>query len=205
MKSDLSRTDAGFTLVEVLVVLAVIGLMSGLMLAMMGQFRHLTEADHRLTDQAALKKTVDHIADLLEQAEALPLTVELDAPLFFIEANESSARLLAVAKSGAFTSGLVEIEIGLEEKNGIGRIVETISPRRAPKSGDSKVVFELLQQAERLTFSYLQKAAATGPDTVWRPDWQTAGALPAAVRVSIQTKDRSGNLTSTSAIAYLAR
>jgi prepilin-type N-terminal cleavage/methylation domain-containing protein len=199
------RPDAGFTLVEMLVVLSVIGLMSGLMLPLIGQFRNLTAADHRLTLQAALKKTANHIASLLEQAEALPLEVKPDAPIVFLKASENSARFLAVAKSGAFTSGLLEIEIGLEEKNGVRRVVETISARRAPENGGGRVRFELLEQAERLTFSFLQKAAALGLEPVWRADWQAPGQLPEAVRVSIQAKDKSGNSTTASAIAYLAR
>lgn len=205
MKLASGRSDAGFTLVEVLVTLSVVGLMSGLMLAMMGQFRHLTEADYRLTDQAALKKTVDHIAGLLERAEALPLEIKSDAPLFFMLANERSARFMAVAKSGALTSGLLDIEIGLEGENAAGRLVETISSRRASENAVGKATFELLERAERLTFSYLEKSKAAGRSPVWRTDWNVAGQLPVAVRVSVQTKFKSGRLTSASAIAYLAR
>lgn len=205
MKFVAGRSDAGFTLVEVLVTLSVVGLMSGLMLAMMGQFRHLTDADHRLTDQAALKKTADHIAGLLERAEALPLEIKPDAPLFFMSANEKSARFMAVAKSGALTSGLLNIEIGIEGDNAAGRLVETISSRRASENAGGKATFELLGRAERLTFSYLEKPDAAGRGPVWRPDWNVAGKLPVAVRVSVQTKDKSGRLTGASAIAYLAR
>lgn len=205
MRPSPCRSDSGFTLVEVLVVLSVIGLMSGLMLAMMGQFQHLTGADHRLTLQHALKRTADHIASLLERAEALPLDVNPGAPLFFLEAGEHSVRLLAVTKSGAQTSGLFEIEIGLENKNGITRVLEIISSRRTPKSTADTTTFELLERAERLTFSYLQKAAPSEPDPVWRADWQTAGQLPAAVRVTLEAKDKSGNLAASTAIAILSR
>jgi prepilin-type N-terminal cleavage/methylation domain-containing protein len=199
------RSDEGFTLVEVLVALSVIGLMSGLMLAMMGQFRHLTIADHRLTDQSALEKTANHIAGLLERAEALPLEVTPDAPLVFMAANEGSARFLAVAKSGALTSGLLEIEINLEKKDGIERVIETISPRGASDHSDGKVTFELLGRAERLTFSYLQKREAPEREPVWSPQWKTAGELPVAIRVTIQTRDKSGDPLSASSIAYLPR
>jgi prepilin-type N-terminal cleavage/methylation domain-containing protein len=199
------RSDAGFTLVEMLVVLSLIGLMSGLMLPLMGQFRYLTAADHKLTQRAALEKTASHIASLLEQSESLPLEIKPDAPLFFLEASEDSARFLAVAKSGALTSGLFEIEIGIEKHDGVGRVTETISPRRMSDNGDGKVKFDLMESAEQLTFSYLQKAEAPGRAPVWRADWQIAGQLPVAVRVSIQTKDKAGNLTGASAIAYLAR
>jgi prepilin-type N-terminal cleavage/methylation domain-containing protein len=205
MMSAPSRSDDGFTLVEVLVVLSVIGLMSGLMLAMMGQFRHLTYADHRLTDLAALKKTADHIAGLLEQAEALPLEITPGAPLVFMAASESGARFLAVAKSGALTSGLLEIEIGLEEKDGFERVIETISRRSASDHAASKATFELLGRAEQLIFSYLQKSEAPEREPVWSSEWKVAGQLPVAVRVSIQTRDKSGDPMSASSMAYLSR
>jgi prepilin-type N-terminal cleavage/methylation domain-containing protein len=205
MSSARSRSDDGYTLVEVLVALSVIGLMSGLMLAMMGQFRHLAIADHRLTDQAALKKTADHIAGLLERAEALPLEITPDAPLVFMAAQEGSARFLAVAKSGALTSALFEIEINVERKDGIERVVETISPRGTPDQAASKFTFELLSRAERLTFSYLQKTDAPEREPIWSPEWKTAGELPVAIRVTIQTRDKSGDLLSASSIAYLSR
>jgi prepilin-type N-terminal cleavage/methylation domain-containing protein len=205
MSSARSRSDDGFTLVEVLVALSVIGLMSGLMLAMMGQFRHLAIADHRLTDQAALKKTADHIAGLLERAEALPLEITPDAPLVFMAAQEGSARFLAVAKSGALTSALFEIEINIERKDSIERVIETISPRGAPDQAAGKFTFELLSGAQRLTFSYLQKAEAPEREPVWSPEWKTAGELPVAIRVNIQTRDKSGDPLSASSIAYLPR
>lgn len=203
MTPEPNRPDAGFTLVEVLAALAVIGLMSGLMLAMMGQFRHLAKADQRLTHEAALKKTADHIAGLLEQAEPLPLEIRPDAPMFFLQASEGSARFLAVARSGALTSGLYEIEIGLKEAD--GRLVETLSLRRAAQNADGNVTVELLARVERLTFSFLQKPEAEGRAPVWRAGWQFPAELPAAVRVSIHAKDKSGSLTAASAIAYLSR
>jgi prepilin-type N-terminal cleavage/methylation domain-containing protein len=205
VKRAAKRSDAGFTLVEMLAVLSLIGLMSGLMLPLMGQFRNLAAADQKLDLQAALKKTANHVAGLLEQAAALPLDVKPGAPLFFLEAKEGSARFLAVAKSGAETSGLFEIEIGLQERNGIKRLVETLSARRTPESRAEKLSFDLIEPADRLTFSYLQNADSPGRAPVWLPDWETAGQLPAAVRVTLQTKDKSGNLAGASAIAYLAR
>jgi prepilin-type N-terminal cleavage/methylation domain-containing protein len=205
MISASSRSDAGFTLVEVLVVLSVIGLMSGLMLAMMGQFRHLTGADHRLTHQAALQKTANHIASLFEQAESLPLEIKPDAPLFFLESKDGSARFLAVSKSGAMTSGLFEIKISLEGQDGSNRLVESISQRRAQDDENGTTSFDLLESVEQMTFSYLQTAAAPGLEPVWRADWPITGQMPQAVRVSIQAKDKSGSPASASAIAYLAR
>jgi prepilin-type N-terminal cleavage/methylation domain-containing protein len=205
MISAAGRTDAGFTLVEVLVALSVIGLMSGLMLGVMGQFRHLTVVDHRLVQQAALQKTARHIASLFEHAESLPLEITPDAPPHFLESKDGSARFLAVAKSGALATGLFEIRIGLEGQGGASRLVETISPRRAPDNENGTTSFDLLESVERLTFSYLQTSAAPGLEPVWRADWRITGQMPEAVRVSIQTKDKSGSPASASAVAYLAR
>lgn len=199
-----SRSVDGFTLVEVLVSLVMLGLISGLMLAMMSQFRHLADAGQRLTVQAVLQKTVDHIAGTLERAEALPLELAPEGPLFFIKGGTDSARFLAIAKGGALKSGLFEIEISIEEKAGTKRLVETISPRR-PAGEKEKVPFELLAPVERLTFSFLEKAENSASAPVWRSDWQFAGRLPEAVRITLLAKNKSGNLAEASAIAFLSR
>jgi prepilin-type N-terminal cleavage/methylation domain-containing protein len=199
------RSDAGFTLVEVLVVLSVIALMSGLMLAMMGQFRHLTAADRQLTRQAALQKSADHIAALLEQAEALPLDVTPNAPVHFMQATESSVRFLAVARGGAFAFGLSEISISMEEQNGVMRPVQASLPRRFGAVQQSPSKAGLSEEAAALHFSFLERAALPDAEPQWRPDWQSPAAFPLAVKVLIDSKSGRGPAMQASAIAYLQR
>lgn len=205
MMASANRSDAGFTLVEVLVVLSVIGLMSGLMLTMMGQFRHLVAVDERLTDKAALQRTARHITGQLEKAESLPLVTVPDAASPFFEASEKSVRFLAVAKSGIGIAGLRDVTIVFEKKNGAGHIIESILPRRATQNDTDTVTLDLLADVESLQFTFLQHASPTEPRPVWRSDWSDIAQLPVAVRVVIQSKDKSGRPIEASAIAYIAR
>jgi hypothetical protein len=122
-----------------------------------------------------------------------------------METQAQSVRFLAVAKSGASTIGLREITFSLEKKNGVGHVLETISPRRATRSETDKAVFDLLEKAEGLKFSYLQQALTPEMPPVWRTDWREASQLPVAIRVSIQARSKTGSLVEASAIAYLGR
>ena len=205
MTKDEIRSDAGFSLVEILVVLSVIGLMSGLMLALMGQFRHLTAADQRVSAQMALQKSADHIAGLLKRAAMLPLDFRPGSPARFLEASESAVRFLAVAKTGSVTFGLREISIALEKRGDVGRIVEILSPRRIERSATDEVHFDLASDAESLSFTFLERANSTNSKPVWRKDWQLEAALPLAVRISLTAKTKSGPSNVVSAVALLGR
>jgi type IV pilus assembly protein PilA len=205
MTANAHHDDAGFTLVEVLVVLSVVGLMSGLMLAMMGQFRHLVAADRQLTQQAALQRTVDHIASLLEKAEALPLDVSPNAPVRFIEATHSSVRFVAVARGGAFAFGLFEISISVEDQDGIMYLVQRNSPRRTEQAPPSLAKAILQDQVERLEFRFLAQNALNAPRAEWRDDWQGSAEFPSAIIVVVGSKSGKTPQLSASAIAYLQR
>ena len=205
MTKDEMRSDAGFSLVEILVVLSVIGLMSGLMLALMGQFRHLTAADQRVSAQMALQKSVDHIAGLLERAAMLPLDFRPGSPARFLQGSENAVRFLAVAKTGSATFDLREISIALEKAGEAGRIVETHAPRRFERRSIDETHFDLALDAQRLSFAFLEPANSTSIKPVWRKDWLLEGMLPLAIRISLTAKTRSGQSGTVSAVALLGQ
>ena len=199
------RSDAGFSLVEILVVLSTIGLMSGLMLALMGQFRHLAEAEQKVSSQMALQKSADHIAGMLERAAMLPLDFRPGSPARFLEASENAVRFLAVAKTGSTTFGLREISIALEKAGEAGRIVETHTPRRFERRAIDETHFDLALGAERLSFAFLEPTNSTSDKPNWRKDWQLEGVLPLAIRISLTAKTSSGPSSTVSAVAFLGQ
>jgi prepilin-type N-terminal cleavage/methylation domain-containing protein len=205
MTTDAHRNDEGFTLVEVLVVLSAVGLMSGLMLAMMGQFRHLTAADRQLTQQAALQRTADYIASLLEKAEALPLDVSPNAPVRFMEATHSNVRFLAVARGGAFTFGLSQISISVEGQDGLRQLVQRSAPRRDRQVQPSVIKTIILDQIDNLEFSFLAHNAANGSKLDWHDEWSASSEFPSAIKVHIGTKGDRVSQLSALAIANLQR
>lgn len=198
------KSDDGFSLVEVLVVLSLIGLISGMMLMMMGQFRQILAADRSLSERAVMQKTTDHIARLIEAAETLPLATEAGAQAHFLKADGRSIQFLAVARQGAFTSGLMEIRFLLEGENN-DRLTQEVSHRRLNRDLAAPKKIELLNDVDGLTFSFLDGEADGYDELKWLPDWSTVGKLPRAVMVTLTKTGQLGRVEQASSIAILAR
>ncbi len=199
------EAEQGFTLVEMLAVLSIIGLMSGLMLVMMGQFRGLISIDRSISEQAALQKTANHIAQLLEQAEALPLAIGKEGVAPSIESTGTSIRFSAVSRHRDSKSGLGEHFIAIEEKAGIAKLVETRTPRRLSARDGEAFRIVLLDNVKSLSFSFLEIDPLSAAKRTWRADWQNVQRLPTAIRLVIAKENRSGKLIEAAAIAYVAR
>jgi prepilin-type N-terminal cleavage/methylation domain-containing protein len=202
--------DQGFTLVEMLVVLAITGLMSGLMLVLMGQFRSIIRADSLISEQSVLQKTVNHIAMQVEQAQALPLELNQDSPFKFIESQGNALRFLAVSHLQDSHSGLFEYSYGIENSNGMAELVEKRRPRRNNTKNTEIKKTVLLDNTDSLSFSFLQTASTNvilqkNVKPNWLMSWQNEPSLPIVIKIKIEKKPKSGNKIQATAIAYMAR
>lgn len=193
--------DAGFTLVEVLVVLSIVALMSSLMLAMMGQFHGLIMIDRTLSKQATLQKVADYVADLLEHAEAIPLVNGPDVPVQFVDGTSDGVSFLSAARTGAHSVGLSKIHIEMDD----GSIIQSNSLRRFEPSENATDKFALLENATSLKFSYLQKPVATNAAPQWLDDWHQPGTFPVAIKVRLHSTLDNGNIVAATSSAYIAR
>jgi prepilin-type N-terminal cleavage/methylation domain-containing protein len=198
------NSEQGFTLVEMLVVLSVIGLMSALMLAMTGQFRSLIAIDRSMGEQAALQKTANHIATLLEQTEKLPLDAGKEGPAQFMESSGKNIRFLAVSRHHDSPSNLLEFFIEIESGANGQSLLETQTPRRALTKDLQIFKVRLLQNVKSLSFSFLDGEQPNAGPTNWRADWQNTPRLPKAVRISIAKEDRVGRVMHATATANIS-
>jgi prepilin-type N-terminal cleavage/methylation domain-containing protein len=210
VKNSLGESEHGFTLVEMLVVLAITGLMSGLMLVMMGQFRSIIKVDSSLSEQAALQKTANYIATQLEQAQALPLDLNPDSPVRFTELQGNTLRFLAVSNRFDASSGLLEYSYGIEGADGTNKLVEVRRPRRLNVRDAAPNKITLLENITNLSFSFLQTASTdAAPTGDGKPTWlanpPTGPDLPAAIRIVIEKQRQGEDKIQASAIAYIAR
>lgn len=193
--------EAGFTLVEVLVVLSIVALMSSLMLAMMGQFHGLVLVERTLSKQATLQKVADYVAGLLEHAEATPLVNGPDVPVQFVDGTSDSVNFLSATRTGAHSVGLAEIHIELE--NGI--VFQLNSLRRFESSENAADKYVLLENGTSLKFSYLQKPVATNTAPQWQDEWHRPGAFPVAIKVRLDSTLENGHIVAATSTAYIAR
>jgi prepilin-type N-terminal cleavage/methylation domain-containing protein len=198
------QADAGFSLVEILVVLSVIGLMSGLMLTMVGQFRHYASAERRLNDQMALQKTTDHIAGLLERSMRLPLEFRPDAETGYLKASDGSLRFLGNARTGSSSFSLSNIEVELDRSNATKRLVQKLFPRRLESDRKDEIQIELLSGVDSLSFSFLAEGVSPAGVVSWQKDWLQKNELPKAIRVELSALGESGSVNRASSIALIS-
>jgi prepilin-type N-terminal cleavage/methylation domain-containing protein len=205
MNRDRANADQGFTLVEMLVVLSVIGLMSALMLSMTGQFRSLIAADRSISERAALQKTANHIATLLENLETLPLERGKEGSVQFLESSGSNLRFLGVSRHQDSPSSLLEYSIKLESSAVGQSLVEIQAPRRASIAEIQAFKVVLLQNVKSLSFAFLDPVQPNVGPINWRADWQNTPRLAKAIRITIAKLDKSGRTIQVTATARISR
>jgi prepilin-type N-terminal cleavage/methylation domain-containing protein len=205
MNFNNAKAEQGFTLVEMLVVLSVIGLMSTLMLSMTGQFRSLIAVDRAISERAALQKTANHIATLLEHIETLPLDASKDGPVHFLESSGNNLRFLGVLRHHNSPSNLTEFVVDTESNAGGQSLVEKQKPRRAKAADNEGFKIVLLENIESLSFTFLDADQPKTGAINWRTEWQNMPKLPLAIRVSITKEDESGRVVQALATARTNR
>jgi prepilin-type N-terminal cleavage/methylation domain-containing protein len=201
MSIDDDDREAGFTLVEVLVVLSIVALMSSLMLAMMGQFHGLIMLDRTLSRQATLQKVADYVAGLLEHAEAIPLDNGPDVPVQFVDGTSDSVSFLSATRTGAHSVGLSKIHIEMDD----GSIIQLNSLRRFEPSENVADKYVLLENGTSLKFSYLQKPIAPNTAPQWQDEWHLPGEFPVAIKVRLDSTLENGHIVAATSTEYIAR
>lgn len=189
--------EAGFTLVEMLVVLALAAVITTLIAGTIGQFRKIRELDRTLQEQQQLNTVLDLITGDLRAALDLPLhSADPNRGLHF-EGKADAMTFVAVVRTGFETRGLREVRYFTREVDGrleLLRVTKTYaaSSETSPPEG---VTERLLPDIRGFTLSYRKSGGQ-----VWETGWGAERQLPRAVRVGIEL--RQG--TSTTATEGLA-
>lgn len=198
--------EEGFSLVEVLVVLALVSALAASLALASSQFGQLLRADRQTEARLALRQTVRHITQLLEQVEDIPILTPSDREPVRngMLGKRNEARFVAVARRGALLQGLRDITFRVEGGGGRGVLVQLMAPRRLePPPPQNFERIELGNTIEELTFAYfgLQGESRTPR---WYDEWMNIEALPIAI--SVRLKVRQGDAVVTvSDVARLSR
>jgi prepilin-type N-terminal cleavage/methylation domain-containing protein len=207
------ETEQGFTLVEILVVLAVSSLMAGMIIVMTSQFRNIVAIDRSLSEQAALQKTANYMATLIEQAEALPLDLNSilnlglnsGSPFQSLESPGNAVRFLAVNNRQTTTPSLFEYSFTIEETGEGQELIETRKARRLNVDSALPAKTVLLENVRALSFQFFQNTSSNSSEQVWKKTWQDTAGLPALVEIRIEKQQKSGAILQAIAMAYIMR
>ncbi len=197
-----TRGDAGFSLVEVLVVLVLISVLAGTMVVMTGQFRRLIDGSDRSAEQLALQATARHMARLVEQAELMPLDGGDGGKAVYLNGSKDQMRFSALARLGAGSQGLRIVSFEATPELGL---VQAMTARRKSMDDALPSVAVMAQDVQTVAFSYFGSLNSDENKPVWHQSWAEPGRLPLAVSVTVTRQAKDGRTLAASDIAWLAR
>jgi type II secretory pathway component PulJ len=193
------RRDDGFSLLDMLVALVLMGLIGVLLSGLAGQFGSIRQARANAAVEAELDAALTYVANVVEQAMPLPLLAAdgLRGPHF--RGDVRQLEFVAVQRRGTTAHGLRETAFLVDEEGGERVFVQDSWPRRAVpdmrQSGALRV--PIVAGVDAVRFAYLM--SDTG-DLAWLDEWASTEHLPLAVRVTLGSSRSGQPLQSTATI-----
>ncbi len=195
--------DAGFTLVEMLVVLVLTAVMAAMMVGGIRQMQTWAQLEKRQYAQSALEAVADHMAGELAGALSLPL-LDRDGEAFIPMAGSSdSLRFVAVIRTGFSAKALRETWYSTEASPTGTILVRKSRPHRLPRQDEISQVQseELYKGVGKLTFGYLTRNAES--NMIWLDAWATEPKLPFAVRIRISEVIEGSELNASRTVSLI--
>lgn len=190
---EVRENSAGFTLLEMLVALAILSLMAAGIFASLGSSAtHTVRVKARLESQQALRAALGHIAADIEDV----YWVKDASHLFFIGKREDgskgrrdelefTAMRRRLRRLGERSGDLVSIAYSLRTTLGERKLVRSESLIRGVKEFAAAPPSALLENVETVAFEYLDRKAAKSNSWTTEEDKDDV-SLPAAVRVTLR-------------------
>ena len=191
MKPELrnnARDAAGFTLVETLMALTLMGIILGALATITGQWMpHWNHGMHRLQRDEMLTLGLDRLTSDLSGAEFVSVDRDTSQPYFEgLERSVTFIRTSLGPNAGSALELVRVVETFNEQGAALVRMRADFAVWRDPgiQSAFTNPVV-LVRAPYRITFSY------AGADRIWRPTWQRQAGLPTAIKLVVREE---GNL-----------
>lgn len=192
------RGDDGYTLIEILVALVLLGLMATMTINVFQQFRTIRSIQTRYEARSNIGSVVHYIGSEIGRAMAIPLSTDADGMMRSLEGTATSVRFVAATRSGFKEDTLREVSFSIETKDGQTKLFRHVRSRTGSDSSPDNRIDELLSGETAFKFSY--RSGREGDQ--WAESWQNEADLPAAVR--IQVADTTNNLVVSRTVLLLA-
>ncbi|MER8583598.1 general secretion pathway protein GspJ [Mesorhizobium sp. M1423] len=195
-----SASVEGFALIDVLVGLALVGVISSLMIVFLGQARTMMRVEKATEMQMEVDAASRFLERAISRAEPLPLSKSSPESVIYLSGQPARIEFNGVQAIGFRSSALREIAVSLgSESEDTLAIVQ--KPRRGSEnnnSSDSQSV-RLFTGVTAIKFEYLDGSPGA---SLWSDTWSAQRRLPAAVRFTISV-DRDGATYSSAGFARL--
>lgn len=175
--------DAGYTLIEMLVVLALTAVITALMATSLGNLRKIRALDDQLQQQTQLGAVAALIASDLRAALDVPLLSAEPGRQMHFEGNAHEMTFVALVRTGFLSRGLRQVRYRIREAEGRRELVrETVPYRFAhPKDEAEKLVEILLPDIGGFLLSWHRE-----DDLSWKQTWEAERQLPTDIRLRLE-------------------
>jgi prepilin-type N-terminal cleavage/methylation domain-containing protein len=187
------RDDDGYTLIEILVALVLLGLMATMTVNVFQQLRAVRSIQTRYEARSNIASVVNYIGSEISRAMAIPLTTDADGMMRSLEGTATSVRFVAATRSGFKEDALREISFYLETKDGQTKLLRHVRSKTGGDSSADNRVDELLRDLTTFKLSY----RSDRENDQWTESWQNKADLPAAIRVQMSDTINSSTVSRT--------
>lgn len=178
--------EEGFTLVELLVALALLSLMAVYVVAALQHASRMKAVSERVADDASVEAVATHLRRAIEGTRMVYQRPRSASPVLAFHGASTSLSLITVSDGRLEIGGLYVAEFGLGAPRA-GHFRSLITRRRLFRPGDGEVRGEtvsLLDDIESLRFRYF---GSPGPEEQpgWMDEWARTDALPRIIEVTV--------------------
>lgn len=175
----------GFALIDVLVGLALIGVITSLMMVFLGQARTMVRIEKATEFQMEVDAASRFLETAISHAEPLPLSRSTPDMVLYLSGDGVRIEFNAVQAIGFKSSALREIAVSLGNGGEAGGALAIVQKTRRGSGAVTSTPSEpvrLIGGVSAIRFEYLDGSVAASS---WSSNWNAQRRLPAAVRFTI--------------------
>ena len=187
-----ANAESGFTLIEVLVALALVSLLTLIMVGAIGQMRSISAISKSNDADVELQAFGNYLAQLIAGAKPLALIGDNPNRRIVFAGKAEQLRFSSVVRIGSNQLALRDVEIRIASTNGKLALVEINHARRVaetfPNADVASAPITLMNDLKSVHFEYLEDTSEFSMPQKWHQAWDMPGQMPRAIRFKIETE-----------------
>jgi general secretion pathway protein J len=180
--------EAGFTLVELLVALALLALIAVYLASAFGAGRRVWDMRARIEDQETMTSTREFLRRQIEATWPALEAMPNGALRLKFEGRTDALRFVTHFDASANWAGLYDLKLRRNDDE-----LAVSGDLSRPDSMPTQAHFDrtLLSGIEAIRFAYFGRREGDA-EAVWYPDWPTENGLPSLIRISVDFAQGDG-------------
>jgi general secretion pathway protein J len=184
------RGDSGFTIIELLVALCILGLLSTYALAAFQNIRRMDGLMREIEARSAIETVQTHLQHLISGARPVITAEAQSHPIIALTGEESRLELIVASDGVLETGGLYAIAIETHgREDGFADLITRRRLFRPPAPIGEGEMLQLYERIDSLRFRYFGQASPE-EQANWHDSWIKRDVLPRLIEVTVTMPER---------------